>query len=141
MSAWRNSVVAAVVAVLLASCSGKATTESSPNGTEVAEEVLQRHTTTEVLVDMGTVARSATTHYDITLRNTTDTTLLLLDYEATCRCVWLELPRRALAPNESATLRLWFDSRGEWGTVGNYIGVTSSLDDVALAVWMMAEVE
>lgn len=119
---------------------------SSNNKTSDAEPTpisyeLRRGTTTEVLVDMGAVSRSTTIHYDIVLTNATDTTLLLLDYEATCRCVWLDLPRKPLAPKESITTRLWFDSRGEWGTVGNYIGVESSLEDVAIAVWMMAEVE
>lgn len=102
---------------------------------------LERGKTTEVLVDMGVVQRSTTAQYDVVLTNATDTTLLLLDFESTCRCVWLEFPRRAIAPAESVTANLSFDSRGEWGSIGNYISVSTSLEDVGIAVWMCAEVE
>lgn len=107
----------------------------------VEEFYLHRDTTTEVLVDMGVVSRSTTVAYDIVLTNYADTTLLLLDYEATCRCVWMELPRKSITPGESVVAKLWFDSRGEWGSVGNYIAVGTSLEDVNIAVWMSAEIE
>ena len=107
----------------------------------VEEFHLRRDTTTEVLVDMGVVSRSTTVAYDIVLTNSADTTLLLLDYEATCRCVWMELPRKPIAPDESVVAKLWFDSRGEWGSIGNYIAVGTSLEDVNIAVWMSAEIE
>lgn len=107
----------------------------------VEEFHLRRDTTTEVLVDMGVVSRSTTVEYDIVLTNSADTTLLLLDYEATCRCVWMELPRKYITPGESIVAKLWFDSRGEWGSVGNYIAVGTSLEDVNIAVWMSAEIE
>ncbi len=108
---------------------------------EVAEYLLEDGKTTEVLVDLGSVKPSSLSHYDFKLKNTTNTPITLLDYEATCRCVWLELPQKAIRQNESATLRLTFDSRGEWGSIGNYIAIKSSEDDIAVAVWMSAEVE
>ena len=107
----------------------------------IEEFYLRRDTTTEVLVDMGVVSRSTTVGYDIVLTNSADTTLLLLDYEATCRCVGMELPRKPIAPGESVVAKLWFDSRGEWGSIGNYIAVGTSLEDVNIAVWMSAEIE
>ena len=64
-----------------------ATSSQEQRGAEessVEEFYLHRDTTTEVLVDMGIVSRSTTVEYDIVLTNSADTTLLLLDYEATC---------------------------------------------------------
>lgn len=141
--ATMHMLFAAMFIVLSAACVTNASSSSTTDTTEptpISYE-LHRGSTTEVLVDMGIVSRSTIEYYDINLCNTTDTTLLLLDYEATCRCVWLDLPREPLAPKDSTSIRLWFDSRGEWGTVGNYIGVSTSLEDIAIAVWMSAEVE
>jgi hypothetical protein len=137
-----SAVVAIIIALMFSLSALREHNEAlAPEVESIDGYSLQRGLTTEVLIDMGSVARSSTACYDIELHNDSDTTLLLLDYEATCRCVWMELPRKALLPNERATAKLWFDSRGEWGSIGNYIAVSTSLEDVAIAVWMCAEVE
>jgi hypothetical protein len=35
---------------------------------------------------------------------------------------------------------LTFDSRGEWGVVGNYIEVATSNDSAPIVIWISAEI-
>ena len=95
----------------------------------------------EVVVDLGNVARSATTHKTIRLTNLSDSPILLLDYSTQCRCMWLEFERKAIAQNDSIDIVLTFDSRGEWGSVGNYMEITTSVEDAPIILWIGAEIE
>ncbi len=95
---------------------------------------------TELIVELGEVPYGTTATQHISLTNTTDKPLSLINYQATCRCTWIELPRYPIAPDESAELELVFDSRGEFGSVGNYIEVETSNEECIIAVWMSAEV-
>ena len=61
------------------------------NGNEYIAE-LRQGAVAEVLIELGEVKYSTTTVRDIRVINRTDSPIVLLDYEATCRCVWLELP-------------------------------------------------
>ena len=95
----------------------------------------------EVIVDLGYVMRSATATKTIRLVNRSDSPILLLDYSTQCRCMWLEFDRSVVAQNESIDITLTFDSRGEWGSVGNYMDITTSLDGAPVVLWIGAEIE
>lgn len=95
----------------------------------------------EVLVDMGSVYYSDIATRAIRLVNLTDDPITLLDYSTTCRCTWLTLPRHAIEPNDYADIELTFDSRGEFGSIGNYLSITTSNPRCEVAVWMCAEIE
>jgi hypothetical protein len=95
---------------------------------------------TEFIVEFGDVPYGATATQRIRLRNTTDKPLSLTEYQATCRCTWIELPRSPIAPKEYAEAEVFFDSRGEYGTVGNYIEIATSDERCRVAVWMSADV-
>lgn len=95
----------------------------------------------EVLADFGEVERSALSHRIIRLENSTDEPLALLDYRATCKCVWLTLPTKAIPAGGYADVTITYDSRGEWGSVGNYISIESSNQSCKIAVWMAAEIQ
>lgn len=95
----------------------------------------------EVPVEFGNVKRSATAHKTIRLINRSDSPIVLLDYTTQCRCMWLEFEREPIAPNEYADITLSFDSRGEWGTVGNYMEITTSIDSAPIILWIGAEIE
>lgn len=101
---------------------------------------LQRGVVSEVLLELGDVEPSTTTVKEICVVNKTDAPIVLLDYQATCRCVWLDLPKHAIAPEESAVVKFFFDSRGEYGSIGNYISVMTSDNECEIAIWMSAEV-
>ena len=105
------------------------------------EAEIKRDSICEVLVDLGHVCYSDTVVKNIRLINSTDTPIALLDYETTCRCTWLTLPDKAIAPNDHANIELTFDSRGEFGSVGNYLCITTSDDRCKIHVWMSAEIE
>ena len=95
----------------------------------------------EVVVDLGTVMRSSTVSQTIRVINNTTTPLVLLDYTTQCRCMWLDFGREPIAAGESRDLTLTFDSRGEWGSVGNYMEITTSNEDKPIVLWVGAEIE
>ena len=95
----------------------------------------------EVVVDLGAVMRSSTVSQTIRIVNKTTTPLVLLDYTTQCRCMWLDFEREPIAPNESVDIVLTFDSRGEWGTVGNYMEITTSTENAPIVLWIGAEIE
>lgn len=95
----------------------------------------------EVLVEFGDVPYSTTATKSIRLTNSTDTPLVLVDYTTQCRCMWLEFDRSPLASGASRDIDLYFDSRGEWGTVGNYMEITTSNADRPIVLWISADVE
>lgn len=95
----------------------------------------------EVVVDLGYVKRSTVATETIRLVNRSNSPILLLDYSTQCRCMWLEFERKPIAPNESVDILLTFDSRGEWGSVGNYMEITTSVDNTPIVLWIGAEIE
>lgn len=95
----------------------------------------------EVLVDIGSVPYSVTAVKSIRLTNATNAPLVLVDYSTQCRCMWLEFDRSPIAEGDSRDIELYFDSRGEWGSVGNYMEITTSCDDAPVVLWISAEVE
>lgn len=95
----------------------------------------------EVIVDLGYVRRSAITEEVIRLTNRSNSPLILLDYSTQCRCMWLEFEREVIDVNEFIDITLSFDSRGEWGTVGNYMEITTSVNSFPIVLWIGAEIE
>ena len=101
---------------------------------------IRTDTITEFIVEMGEVPYATVTTERLRIKNTTDEPLSLTDYKATCRCTWVELPYHPIAPNEWGELELKFDSRGEHGTVGNFVDIATSDERCRIAIWMSAEV-
>lgn len=105
------------------------------------EAEIKRDTVCEVLVDLGCVRYSDSVVKNIRLVNKTDAPIALLDYQTTCRCTWLTLPNTAIAPNDYADIELTFDSRGEFGLIGNFLSIATSDESVEVVVWMSADIE
>ena len=101
---------------------------------------IRTDTITEFVVEMGEVTYATIATEHLRIKNTTDEPLSLTDYKATCRCTWVELPYHPIAPNEWGELELKFDSRGEHGTVGNFVDIATSDERCRIAIWMSAEV-
>ena len=95
----------------------------------------------EVLVDMGYVKASSTTITNIRIINRSSAPLVLLDYSTQCRCMWLDLNREPIALGDKCDIELYFDSRGEWGSVGNFMEITTSNETSPVVLWIGAEVE
>lgn len=102
---------------------------------------LKRDSLCEVMVELGSVAYSTTAEKNIRFTNHTKNPVILLDYTSTCKCTWLELPDKPINPGQSADARLYFDSRGEYGSIGNHLSVRCSDKRVNVAIWVSAEVE
>lgn len=95
----------------------------------------------EVLVEFGGVPRSSTTTKTIRVVNKGSTPLVLLDFSTQCRCMWLDLSDKSIDCGDYCDITLSFDSRGEWGSVGNYMEVITSRDNAPIVLWIAAEVE
>ena len=95
----------------------------------------------DVLVEFGSVPRSSTTTKTIRVVNKGSTPLVLLDFSTQCRCMWLDLSDKSIDCGDYCDITLSFDSRGEWGSVGNYIEVITSRDNAPIVLWIAAEVE
>lgn len=115
--------------------------EGSERAYSGIEAEIKRDTVCEVLVDLGRVRYSDTVVKNIRLVNKTDAPIALLDYQTTCRCTWLTLPNTAIAPNDYADIELTFDSRGEFGSIGNFLSIETSDESVEVVVWMSADIE
>ena len=110
----------------------------------VAEELIAELTegaTSEVLVDFGVVEPRSVATRNIRVVNHTDAPIVLLDYDTTCRCTTLELDRTPIAPGGEVMVVLSFDSRGEWGSVGNFLDIATSNPECGFVIWMGATVE
>lgn len=94
----------------------------------------------EVLVDFGDVTPSSTVVKNIRIVNRCTTPLILLDHTTQCRCMWLEYSREPISESRYTDVELTFDSRGEWGTVGNYMEITTS-SSRPIVLWIGAEIE
>jgi hypothetical protein len=101
---------------------------------------IRTDTITEFVVEMGEVPYATVTTERIRIKNITDKPLSLTDYKATCRCTWVELPHHPIAPDSWGEVELMFDSRGERGTVGNFVDIATSDERCRIAIWMSAEV-
>ena len=95
----------------------------------------------EVLVDFESVPYASTMVKTIRIVNVSTTPLILLDNTTQCRCMWLEYSREPIAVGESIDISLMFDSRGEWGSVGNYMEITTSRSEAPIVLWIAAEVQ
>lgn len=93
----------------------------------------------EIIIDFGNVPRSSTTTKKIRITNKSNDVLVLTDYSTQCRCMWLNFDREPIAVGDSVDITLSFDSRGEWGSVGNYMEITTS-QDKPIVVWIGAEI-
>ena len=129
-----GSIIASLM-LIAASCSSALAEEPTP-----LEAKLAKGSVAEVMVDFGEVPYSKCVTKSFTIENGTNAPIVLLAYDTTCRCTWLTLPKTAIAPNESAEVTITFDSRGEWGSVGNFLSIETSNKSCKVAVWMSAEI-
>ena len=102
---------------------------------------IRRDSLSEVMVELGSVAYSTTAEKSIRFTNLTDAPIAFLDFTTTCKCTWLELPNKPIEVGESADVKVVFDSRGEYGSIGNYLSVKCSDERANIAIWVSAEVE
>lgn len=102
---------------------------------------IRRDSLSEVMVELGSVAYSTTAEKSIRFTNLMDVPIALLDFTTTCKCTWLELPNKPIEVGESADVKVVFDSRGEYGSIGNYLSVKCSDERASIAIWVSAEVE
>lgn len=131
------------ITYLLCGCGNK-TTPAAVDGELPYQGIaatIRTDSITELLVEFEDVCYGATATQTIRLHNNGDVPLSLLSYKSTCRCTWVELPNKAIAPGDFGELELLFDSRGEYGSVGNYVDIATSDSRSRIGIWMSAKVK
>jgi len=153
MSTSRKRIIIAlgvIAAVVVALCAFRVYDSTSDNRKREEQQRVEyrglragikRDSLCEVLVELGSVAYSTTAKKSIRITNLTDAPLALLDFSTTCKCTWLELPNKPIEVGESADVKVVFDSRGEYGSIGNYLSIKCSDERANIAIWVSAEVE
>jgi hypothetical protein len=115
--------------------------QKSADEPEVLKAELKEGYTAEVLAEFGVVEPRSVVEMPIRVINTTDEPIVLVDYSTTCRCTTLELPRTAIEVAGECEVVLTFDSRGEWGNIGNFLEITTSNPECGFVIWMAATIE
>ena len=146
MHAFCRSMLLVALVLCGVACGAKQTKSDAESvACETAPEVLRAELaegyTAEVIAEFGVVEARAVVDMPIRVKNTTNEPIVLLDYSTTCRCTTLALPRTAIEAGGECEVVLSFDSRGEWGSVGNFLEVTTSNPECGFVVWMAAMVE
>lgn len=141
-----STFLVVTVALMAISCCSK--TQNTETTTDVAElpyqgieATIRTDSVTEVLVELGDVPYSELATKSIRLHNPTETPLSLLEYQATCRCTWINLPKLPIPAGEYGEAEVVFDSRGERGSVGNYIDIATSDPRCRIGIWISAKVK
>ncbi len=144
---YRLTALVALVLFVVA-CGAKQTNSSAEDVASdmaaepvVLEAELAEGYTAEVIAEFGVVEARSVVEMPIRVKNNTDEPIVLLDYSTTCRCTTLTLPRTAIEAGGESEVTLTFDSRGEWGGVGNFLEVETSNPECGFVVWMAAMVE
>lgn len=146
MHAFCRSMLLVALVLCGVACGAKQTKSDAESvACETAPEVLQAELaegyTAEVIAEFGVVEARSVVDMPIRVTNTTNEPIVLLDYSTTCRCTTLALPRTAIEAGGECEVVLSFDSRGEWGSVGNFLEVATSNPECGFVVWMAAMVE
>lgn len=146
MHAFCRSMLLVALVLCGVACGAKQTKSDAESvACETAPEVLRAELaegyTAEVIAEFGVVEARSVVDMPIRVKNTTNEPIVLLDYSTTCRCTTLALPRTAIEAGGECEVVLSFDSRGEWGGVGNFLEVTTSNPECGFVVWMAAMVE
>ena len=146
MHAFCRSMLLVALVLCGVACGAKQTKSDAESvACETAPEVLNAELaegyTAEVIAEFGVVEARSVVDMPIRVKNTTNEPIVLLDYSTTCRCTTLALPRTAIEAGGECEVVLTFDSRGEWGSVGNFLEVTTSNPECGFVVWMAAMVE
>ena len=146
MHAFCRSMLLVALVLCGVACGAKQTKSDAESvACETALELLRAELaegyTAEVIAECGVVEARSVVDMPIRVVNNTDKPIVLLDYSTTCRCTTLALPRTAIEAGGECEVVLSFDSRGEWGSVGNFLEVTTSNPECGFVVWMAAMVE
>ena len=146
MHAFCRSMLLVALVLCGVACGAKQTKSDAESvecetAPEVLRAALAEGYTAEVIAEFGVVEARSVVDMPIRVKNNTDEPIVLLDYSTTCRCTTLALPRTAIEAGGECEVVLSFDSRGEWGSVGNFLEVTTSNPECGFVVWMAAMVE
>jgi hypothetical protein len=91
-------------------------------------------------VDFGRMPEGDKVEYHLGIRNTDTTAMIILDILNSCGCTSLSYDRQPILPGDTASIRLLYDSRGQFGTQAKSMRVLTTLPSSPLTVYLKAEV-
>lgn len=80
----------------------------------------------EMLVDFGTVEEGTQVEQTFTFQNPGQEPLLLLDVRSSCGCTIASWPKQPIAPNESGTIFVQFNTTGRSGPQQKVVTLTTN---------------
>lgn len=147
---WYIAIIVVVIAAMVALVLHVADFVIDDHHSEVAQTEIESDTiiaeyngnnVCEVLVELGSVKTSSITSKSIRVVNSSSAPLVLVDHTTLCRCMDLQYSRESIGVGEYEDITLTFDSRGEWGNVGNYMEIITSVENTPIVLWIDAYVE
>ncbi len=92
-------------------------------------------------IDVGELYGGDVRELRVQFMNTGNATLVLEDIQPSCRCLSVANPLRSIAPSDTQTVLITFDSEGFRGEVQKYIDIFTNEPDLAFKrLWVKAKV-
>ncbi|WP_367391322.1 DUF1573 domain-containing protein [Lewinella sp. LCG006] len=95
---------------------------------------------TETTFDFGTVEEGTIVTHVFTLTNTGQEPLVLTDAKGSCGCTIPQWPREPLAPGETASITVEFNSKNKMGKRNQRVTVTANTDPAQSFIYLTGEV-
>lgn len=133
MKVLKNSLSLALVSILLWSCGGNEKTEME----------IGQYTTIEVreVIDAGTVAKGATVHAEVKIKNTGDFPLYIANIKPACSCTVSEYDKSPIAPGETTVINAEIDTDATGsGVINKPINITANTKPAVTTVTLKAKV-
>ncbi len=91
--------------------------------------------------DFGQVSEGEKVSYDFKFTNTGKTPLVITDARASCGCTKPEYPSSPVAPGESGTIHVVFDSQGRLGMQNKVITIVANTVPSTIELNLVGEVK
>ena len=123
-----------LVALVCAGCAGNQTKTEAQNGTPQISFDVSEH-------NFGTIAQGEKVSHTFSFRNIGDGPLQITDVTTSCGCTASKYSTKPVAPGESGTVEVIFDSYGREGKQLKSANVWTNCSDKPVKLQIFAEVK
>ena len=127
-------------ALFLASCGGRGTNGPAADESTAFQKVIDVNQPRRDTVDFGRIRQGDEVDYRLGLRNTDSTAMVILEIQNTCGCTSLSYDHQPILSGDTASIRLRYDSQGQFGTQVKSMRIMTTLETRPLVVYLKAEV-
>jgi hypothetical protein len=94
----------------------------------------------EMVYDFGSVEEGTKVSQIFTFTNTSDEPLILLNAQGSCGCTVPQWPREPIAPGETASILVEFNSRGKRGVRNQKVTLTANTEPAQTFIYLKGKV-